>query len=65
MTNYESMMKRIRKATTLEDIRKIETSMVRLYESGIFTDEEFSGLDDKVMARLIKIDQTWQLLSYI
>lgn len=57
MTNYESMMKRIRTATTLQDIKKIETSMVRLYEAGIFTDAEFSGLDDKVMARLIKIDQ--------
>ena len=58
MTDYESMIKRIRTATTLEDIKKIETSMVRLYEAGIFTGAEFSGLDSKVMVRLIKIDQT-------
>ena len=56
MTNYESMMKRIRAATALEDIRKIERAMDRLYEAGIFTDAEFSGLDDKVMARFIKIE---------
>ena len=58
MTNYESMMKRIRTATTPQDIHKIEASMVRLYKAGIFTDAEFSGLDSKVMVRLIKIDQT-------
>ena len=58
MTDYESMIKRIRTATTLEDIKKIETSMVRLYEAGIFTDGEFYGLDDKVLVCLIKIDQT-------
>ena len=51
------MMKGIRRATTLQDIRKIEKAMVRLYEAGGLTDRQFSGLDDKVMARLIKIDQ--------
>tara|TARA_B110000879_G_scaffold135999_1_gene177727 strand:- start:240 stop:416 length:177 start_codon:yes stop_codon:yes gene_type:complete len=57
MTNCASMMKGIRRATTLQDIRKIEKAMVRLYEAGGLTDRQFSGLDDKVMARLIKIDQ--------
>jgi hypothetical protein len=56
MTNYASMMKRIRAAATLEDIRKIETSMARLYEAGIFTDEEFYGLDDKVLDCFTRIE---------
>ena len=56
MTDYESMIKRIRTATTLEDIKKIETSMVRLYEAGIFTDGEFYGLDDKVLVCRVRIE---------
>ena len=56
MTNYTSMMKRIRSAPTLEDIKKIETSVVRLYEAGIFTDREFWGLDENVLLCRVRIE---------
>ena len=56
MTNYASMIKRIRAAPTLEDIKKIETSVVRLYEAGIFTDREFWGLDENVLLCRVRIE---------
>ena len=56
MTNCASMIKRTRAAAILEDIKKIETSAVRLYEAGIFTDEEFYGLDDKLMDCRVRIE---------
>tara|TARA_B110000908_G_C10213521_1_gene431531 strand:- start:1240 stop:1503 length:264 start_codon:yes stop_codon:yes gene_type:complete len=56
MTSYASMIKRIRAATTLGDIKRIETSVVRLYEAGIFTDEEFYELTDKVLVCRVRIE---------
>ena len=57
-SEYKSALSRLARAHTAQDLEQLENSFTRLYNAGIFTDAEFSGLDSKVMVRLIKIDQT-------
>ena len=56
MTNYKTIVRSLRTAATLKDIRKIEKAMVRLDEAGRLTSSEFEGLDNKLIARLVMLD---------
>jgi hypothetical protein len=49
MTNYTAMVERINKAETVEEIRKLERSLDRLYSAGVFTVKEFIKLDEKMV----------------
>jgi len=49
MTNYKAMAQRINKAETMEEIRKLERSLDRLYNAGVFTVKEFAKLDGKMV----------------
>lgn len=51
-TNYQSMKRRIEKAQTKEDIRKLEKSMHRLWYVDAFTVHQFGVLDLYCMLRL-------------
>ena len=54
-TNYKTMTNRVRKAKTTEDIKKIETSLDRLYNAGIFTPNEYMRIDKLIMWKLYQI----------
>lgn len=56
MTNYATMAKRIRKAKTLEDLNKYETSLDNLYKNGILTIAEFSSLDSLIVDCKIQLE---------
>jgi len=49
MTNYTAMVKRINKADTVEALCKLERSLDRLYNAGVFTVKEFAKLDGKMV----------------
>jgi hypothetical protein len=58
MTNYASMAARIRKAASASDISKLEISLVRLYNAGVFTPNELGRLDSLVMDRYAQIEES-------
>lgn len=52
-TNYAAFTTRINKASTHADLDKLEASLVRLYDNGVFTPNELARLDHQVFrARL-------------
>lgn len=48
MSNYAAMAKRIRNSATIEQLDKCDKSLTRLWDNGIFTQSEFSRLDDLI-----------------
>ena len=52
MSNYKSALQRIASAKTVEDVRKVEAGLSRVYSAGFFTENEFMRLDRKILARL-------------
>jgi ribosomal protein S20 len=56
MTNYVSMSQRIKAATSEEDLAKLEKSLDRLYNAGIFSVNEFSRLDSLILKRYAQIE---------
>jgi uncharacterized protein YqgQ len=57
MTNYTTFTKKIRAANTLSDIERLDTSLTRLYDAGIFTPNEFGRLDLLILVRSIEIEE--------
>ena len=55
-TNYQSALERINKANDEESLLQLEESLERLWNVGVFTANEFSKLDDKLLSKLISID---------
>jgi hypothetical protein len=55
-TNYQSALARINKANDEESLLQLEKSLERLWNNGIFTANEFSRLDEKLLSKLISID---------
>jgi len=55
-TNYQSALERINKANDEESLLQLEESLERLWNAGVFTANEFSKLDDKLLSKLISID---------
>jgi hypothetical protein len=55
-TNYQSALTRINKANDEESLLQLEKSLERLWNNGIFTANEFSKLDEKLLSKLISID---------
>ena len=51
MSNYQAMLKRIKKTTDMEALRKVEASLERLYKHGFFTAKQLTELDHEVMHR--------------
>lgn len=58
MTNYQSFIGRIEKENTYDGLKKLETSLDRLYDAGIFSVSEFKRLDTKILNKLV--DMCWR-----
>ena len=56
MTNYQAMAQRINKANTIEALAKVETSLDRIFDNGIFTINEYSKLNQKITDKWINIE---------
>lgn len=48
MTNYRAFNNRIRNSNTLDDLAHLESSLKRLWDNGIFTENEFKRLDSHI-----------------
>jgi hypothetical protein len=57
MTNYASMRARIARADSLADTAKLERSLDRLYNAGVFTPNELGRLDSLIMDRNVQIKE--------
>jgi hypothetical protein len=55
-TDYKSALERIKSAPNLETLRKLDKSLVRLWEAGIFTESEFSRIDRRLVDRMIAME---------
>ncbi len=55
MTNYQTAIKRINKAETSLDIKRLNRSFANCYELGFFTEKEFIKLDYKLLDRIDSI----------
>lgn len=55
MTNYQTMAQRINKADTLAALDKVEASLDRIFNNGIFTINEYAKLDAKIVDKRINI----------
>lgn len=55
-SNYQSALARINKANDEQSLLQLEKSLERLWNNGIFTSNEFSRLDEKLLSKLISID---------
>jgi ribosomal protein S20 len=56
MTNYQAMVQRINQANTVEALAKVESSLDRIFNSGIFTVNQYSKLDSKIVDKQIAIE---------
>jgi hypothetical protein len=56
MTNYQSALALLKKATTAEELARLERSFERVYNAGCFTVSEYARLDCKLVDKLIKGD---------
>lgn len=57
-TNYQSFVDRIDAENTYDGLKKLETSLDRLYNAGIFSVSEFKRLDTKILNKLV--DMCWR-----
>ena len=53
MNEYRSALKRLAKATTSEELARLERSLERIYEAGFFTVEEYYDLDARLMEKAV------------
>jgi hypothetical protein len=50
-TNYQSFLARIARSTSPAELIKLETSLARLWDAGVFTVAQFQRLDAALCAR--------------
>lgn len=50
--NYKTFIDRIEAADSEEKLKRLEVSLDRLYNAGIFSLAEFKRLDDKILEKL-------------
>lgn len=60
MTNYQSALTRLRKASTVEDLKKLDKSFTRIYDAGFFTVSEYARLDAKLFDKKLALIDTNQ-----
>lgn len=54
-TNYKALSERIRAATTIADLDRLDRSMTRIYDAGQLTPAELKRLDIKIIDKEIKL----------
>tara|TARA_R110000824_G_scaffold154502_1_gene326683 strand:- start:79 stop:255 length:177 start_codon:yes stop_codon:yes gene_type:complete len=52
MTNYQSAIKRINQACTIDKLRLLDKSFDRIHQAGFLTDSELARLDQKICNKL-------------
>lgn len=52
-TDYQSLVERINNENTYEGLKRLEISLDRLYNAGIFSVSEFKRLDSKIIEKLV------------
>jgi hypothetical protein len=52
MTNYQTAIKRINKAKTSLDIKRLDRSLANIYELGFFTEKEMMRLECKLLDQI-------------
>lgn len=52
---YKSALDRLTRAHTAKDLEQLADSFTRLYNAGIFTDQEFMRLDGKLVDKTIEV----------
>lgn len=55
MTNYQMFSNKINSSKTKADLKRNETSLRRLYNAGIFTENQLLKLDYKILQRYIEM----------
>ena len=58
MTNYKAFTLRIQKAVTIADLKALEVSLGRLVGTGILRTSEFWKLDDMILKRIFKLEES-------
>ena len=56
MTNYNAVLKRIKKASSPADLAKLENSLMIVHSTGQLTDREFMRLDGCIVNKLIRLE---------
>ena len=54
---YKSALDRLARAHTAQDLEQLDNSFKRLYNAGIFTEQEFMRLDGKLVDKTIDVTQ--------
>ncbi len=56
MSNFKSMTQRINKAVTLDDLKKLDVSLGRVFNVGAISASEFWKLDDMILNKIFKLE---------
>lgn len=56
MTNYKTMSQRIRDAKSTAELKKLEQSLIRIYNAGQLSVNEFARLDVKIMESIARFE---------
>jgi hypothetical protein len=55
MTNYQSAIKRIKQADTIEKLKSLDKSFDRIHQAGFLTDSELTQLDHKIFTKTLSV----------
>ena len=56
MTDYQYALFKLRQADNLEALDRLDQSVTRCYDNGVFTPQEFMRLDDKILTKRIQLE---------
>jgi hypothetical protein len=59
--NFKSAVEMIKKADTVEKLEKHEKGFERVYKSGFLTPKEYARLDDMIMTKMAKLEESVEL----
>lgn len=57
-TNNQSMSRRIRGCRSIDDLKRAEASLGRLYDAGVFSPNEFRMFDQMIFTRIAKLERS-------
>ena len=57
MTNYQTAVTRIERATAKHDLDRLNNSFSNCHKYGLLTDAEYMRLDSKIVEKLITIEE--------
>lgn len=57
MSDYKTAKNRLNKAKTKLDLERLDKSLARIYDAGVFTESEYQKLTVSVMVKMAKIGE--------